>query len=192
MSGGGDVLGVVMTWSGGRGGNLVRGWRSWSGGGDVSRPPQGWTTSPLWSCDLSHDAFGVTPPPPIVGQTDTCEIITFARFATRAVMYNRTWCDVSASVVFWTTLRNVDNGTWDFRHHHHHHLQLYHSVTDINSKFCLCKLAFHWTSILADKFASKAIFTEVKLTEGKKGFRFFLVRCTPTLVRLWLVLCLTR
>ena len=37
---------------------------------------------PLWPCDLSHDASGVTP---LVGQTDTCENMTFPQLRLRTV-----------------------------------------------------------------------------------------------------------
>ena len=62
----------------------------------VAVPVQwGWLTSdhhhiplPLWPCDLSHDAFDVTPTPPPWTEwvTHACENITFACFTTRAVI----------------------------------------------------------------------------------------------------------
>ena len=57
--------------------------RSWGGGGVVtmSRGEGGVVT---WSL------VALLPPPPGVGQTDACENITFARFATRAVMIKKT------------------------------------------------------------------------------------------------------
>ena len=52
-------------------------WPSLPGGG-------GGGCLPPWPCDLSQDAFGVTPPSDL--DRHACENITFARFATRAVV----------------------------------------------------------------------------------------------------------
>ena len=54
----------------------------WGAGVVMSDPPSSFPSP--WPCDLSHDAFGVTPLPR-VEQTDACKNITFARFATRVV-----------------------------------------------------------------------------------------------------------
>ena len=60
--------GGVVVWSRGEGGVVV-----WSRGREGGR-----------SCDLVSGR--PPPPPPPVGQTNACENITFARFATRAVI----------------------------------------------------------------------------------------------------------
>ena len=61
------------------------GWKGEGGAGwPFLPPPQDQVTSPVWPCDLSHDAFGLTSLLPRVGQIDACESITFTRFATRA------------------------------------------------------------------------------------------------------------
>ena len=89
--GGGGVQGVLVS----RGCWCPRGWcpgavqgvdissHPWSG----PPPPTRTSTPLLWPCDVSHDAFGVTPPPPYWTQwvTHACENITFIRFATRVV-----------------------------------------------------------------------------------------------------------
>ena len=63
---------------------------------DQDLQPPGPEHLPLWPWDLSHDAFGVTSPPPWTEWvTHTCENITFDCFATQAVIkefYSRMVC----------------------------------------------------------------------------------------------------
>ena len=85
--GGEGKEGGVVTWSRGQGSVVT-----WSWGREVLLPGSGGEGGVVtWSqgggerrcCDLvAH----LPAPPPGVGQTDTCENITFARFATWAVI----------------------------------------------------------------------------------------------------------
>ena len=107
------MLGMVVL-SGGGGGGAVQG----EGVVVLSRGGGGgrWLTSdPMWPCDLSHDAFGITPPLLFSDRmTDACENITFARFSTRSVirLKLRVLCQQMqptylAIFMFWQTLSDI-------------------------------------------------------------------------------------